>query len=176
MIKAIFLLEKPNKAKIDQALELGVDTIFVGHKNLTKDLVKRIRSKGIKLYVEIGIFIGDEWWEKYPDSRPIGQRGRPMKKIHWYAGVCPNNLGIRKEKLEEIRKLIKEYEVDGIWLDFIRYPCHWEEVRSADITEHCFCKNCLDGFSKAMKTPARWPNGLLGGGVGRWQAGTKWKP
>ena len=36
-----------------------------------------------------------------------------------------------------------------MFLDFIRYPCHWEAVRSASISEYCFCANCLNTFKKA---------------------------
>lgn len=158
MTKAIFLLEKLNQVKIDQALELGIDAIFVGHKNLTKDLIKKARSRGIKFYVEIGIFVGNEWWKKYPNSQPVDQDGEPMEKIHWYAGVCPNHSGVKKEKLGEIKELIKEYEIDGIWLDFTRYPCHWEKVRSDKITEYCFCQNCLEKYKKDVIAhfSARW--------------------
>ena len=28
--------------------------------------------------------------------------------------------------ITKVKKILKEYKLDGIWLDFIRWPCHWE--------------------------------------------------
>ena len=38
--------------------------------------------------------------------------------------------------------------VDGIWLDFIRYPAHWE-VAEPVLEQTCFCPVCLKNFEKA---------------------------
>ena len=105
-----------------------------------------------------------------------------MEKVHWYAGVCPSHPEVRREKLKEIEGTISDFEIDGIWLDFVRYPCHWEEVRKADITEYCFCSNCLEEFSKARETPPRLrgPDGTLrrnlgGGEKKKTEAWIQWK-
>ena len=73
-----------------------------------------------------------------------------MEKIDWYAGVCPNNPKVRRTKLNSINQLIKFNNIDGIWLDFIRFPCHWEEVRNSNIIEYCFCKICINKFKREV--------------------------
>lgn len=146
MIKGIFLLGKLVEKKAQQIIELGANTVFIGHQNLDQKLVEKLRGKSIKVYTEVDIFVGEEWWKKYPDSRPVAKNGRLMDKIHSYASVCPNHPEVRKEKLQLIKSLVDNQNIDGIWLDFIRYPCHWEEVRNNKITEYCFCQNCREQF------------------------------
>jgi len=148
MIKGIFLLDKLTEGKIKRVLSLRANAVFIGYRNLNQKLIKLLKNYGLKIHTEIGIFVGEEWWEKYPDSRPVDKNGKLIDKIGWYAGVCPNHRGVRREKLELIKSIIDNYPVDGIWLDFIRYPCHWEEVRSKNIAEYCFCQGCLKKFKK----------------------------
>lgn len=156
MIKGIFFLEELSEEKLKGALSLGINAVFVGYKNLAPKWIEKLHKKNIKVYVEIGLFVGDDLWKKYPDSRPVDKRGKKIEPIHWYTGVCPNHSKVRKEKIEIIRKIVHDFDIDGIWLDFIRYPCHWEEVRDKNITEYCFCKNCLDQFARTI---GGWPKG-----------------
>ncbi len=148
MIKAIFLLEKLTKNKIEIAQNLGANAIFTGSNNLSSESVSYIKKNDIKLYSEISIFQGKYWWKKFPDCVPVDRNGNKMKQTSWYAGVCPNSPEVRKKLLTSINRLIEVYLIDGIWLDFIRYPCYWEKVRNADTTEYCFCKICLEKFKR----------------------------
>jgi len=149
MIKGIFIIDKWSEEKIDKIVDLGANAVFTGYKNLKKNLMRKLQKKGIKIYVEIGLFTGEELWQKYPDSRPASRKNDLMEKIDWYAGVCPNNSQVRKEKIKIIKSLIDDCKVDGIWLDFIRYPCHWE-VLKPNLTEYCFCSNCLEKFKQEI--------------------------
>lgn len=150
MIKAIFILENLTREKIDKAIELNANAIFAPVRHLTQESALYIRQNRLRLFVEVGIFQGEELWKKYPDSRPVDRNGKPMSKIGWYAGACPNNPEVKREKLTLIKKLIRNYKVDGVWLDFIRYPCHWEEVRTTKIEEYCFCANCVGKFDSEV--------------------------
>jgi hypothetical protein len=33
---------------------------------------------------------------------------------------------VRQQQLEALERLLTGYAIDGVWLDFIRWPCHWE--------------------------------------------------
>lgn len=146
MTRSIFIFKSLTNDKVDAAISLGVSTLITGHQNLNPDVLAYAQSKNLQVYNEVGIFQGEELWHKYPDSRPVDRHGKFIDKINWYAGVCPNHPKVREEKLNLIKKLIGTYDIDGIWLDFIRYPCFWEEVRNSEITKYCFCKNCLSKF------------------------------
>ena len=163
MIRAIFMggaeKREPLKGKPPDELaaylaDLGINAVFFGEPN--EQLIQPLHKAGIEVHSEIGLFTGKGWWDKYPESRPITDQGLPLEKDGWYYGVCPNQEWLRQEKLEEIRQRVQEHELDGIWLDFIRYPCHWE-VKNPRIDQTCFCPVCLAKFQKDTKIniPAR---------------------
>lgn len=150
-MKAVFglkadLTQFPNMDAFQVAEELaswGVNAVFGGSSN--RELVEALHKKGIKVYEEIGIFVGEKYWKRNPESRPITDKGVPIEKDEWYCGVCPNQDWLREEKLNEIKKLA--FQADGVWLDFIRYPCHWE-VKNPRFDRTCFCPICLTKFQR----------------------------
>lgn len=139
----------------NQLKEWGVTAVFGGYDN--PELVKRLHQQGLSVYAELAIFAGEKYWNSHPESRPVTDKGLPLEKDEWYAGVCPNQDWLRKEKLSEIKKLCQNYALDGVWLDFIRYPCHWE-VKQPRFDRTCFCKVCLTKFRK--DTRIQIPNHL----------------
>ena len=147
MYRGIFAFQPLTLQKIRTVQKLNFSSIFTSCKNLNPALIARVRKIGLKIYAEINIFSGEEWWEEYPDCRPIDKNGQPMKKINWYVAVCPNHPQVQQRLLDRIKLTINKLDIDGIWLDFMRYPCHWEQVRSPMIDEYCFCSNCLSKFS-----------------------------
>lgn len=146
----IFVTEKITPQKVKEIKRLHATSIFIGIQNVDDDAIKLAKEAGIRINVETGIFVGEEWWQKYPDCRPIDKQGKPIDKIDWYAGICPNNPKVREERLGTIKSLVRNFDIDGLWLDFLRYPSHWETARSAEIAEYCFCKNCLKQFEREV--------------------------
>ena len=102
----------------------GVTAVFGGYEDPA--LVAALHEQGIKVFVEVALFVGKRYWEQYPHSRPITSTGEPMAADGWYYGINPISPEIRTHNVERIRTLIERYEVDGVWLDFCRWPCRWE--------------------------------------------------
>jgi uncharacterized lipoprotein YddW (UPF0748 family) len=146
MIKGMFFLERITESSISLLLDLRVNAVFSAYGNLDEQITSILRMNGIQVYAEVSLFFMNDIWETYPQSQPIDRDGKPMHQIHWYTGACPNQSDLRADKIQFIKELLKGYNIDGILLDFIRYPCHWEEVRSPDIKEYCFCPVCLEKF------------------------------
>jgi hypothetical protein len=46
--------------------------------------------------------------------------------MEWYVGMPPTDRIRRDEALREIESIARAYPVDGIFLDFARWPLHWE--------------------------------------------------
>lgn len=71
--------------------------------------------------------------------------------INW---LCPSNPKNVKLELNAISEIVQNYKVDGIHLDYIRYP-----GRHA-----CFCTECRDRFIQATKLKIeKWPTDVLPG-------------
>ncbi|MFQ6134035.1 MAG: putative glycoside hydrolase [Armatimonadota bacterium] len=124
-----------------------INAVFVGHAALKPEVIERCRREGARVYAEIGIFVGAKVAEEHPELWPINAQGQKMEKDGWYLGLCPNYNWYFQEKLDEVEGLAREYDIDGIWLDFIRFPGHWE-VRQPRREQACFCSESLKDFSE----------------------------
>lgn len=129
--------------------KLGVDA--VGGVPKDNALIRALHARGIKAYTEMGIFSGKGHWKDHPESRPVNSGGEPFDlKDQTYGGVCPSQEWLRKSILDEVRSRFINYEFDGLWLDFIRYPGKWE-VPNPALEHTCFCDRCLAKFQKEAK-------------------------
>ena len=127
--------------------EMGVDSVCACPQNA--ELIEALHAAGIKAYAEISVFIGKQHWEAHPESHPINSDGKPIAApVPGYCGVCPNQEWLRKELLDKVSKRFQEFEYDGLWLDFIRYPGRWEGKEPV-LEECCFCDVCLTKFAKS---------------------------
>ena len=134
----------PNQITI-KLKDLGFDAVFGG--SSSPAIRRALQIGGIKRFAEVPLFVGEKHWQRDPVCQPVARSGRKVKKQGWYAPVCPNTEWLRKEKLETILRLVKDQEIDGIWLDFIRYPVYWEEVPPF-LVDTCFCPVCLAKFER----------------------------
>jgi hypothetical protein len=102
----------------------GSTAIFGGDED--PEFVEAAHTAGLPVYAEFGCFVGEKWWAEVPESRPLIQDGHPLTPEEWYHGVNPTVPSIRQRLLERLERLLLDHAIDGVWLDFIRWPCHWE--------------------------------------------------
>jgi hypothetical protein len=133
----------------------------------TPKLVRELSAAKIAVYVEFPVFVGYRRWKSNPRLRPITSEGNPMRKSGWYGGICPCQQAFVRARLRRLAALVKRTPVDGVWLDFIRFPARWEK-RSPKLQQSCFCKACiskmrlagvLDGLPASLESTrsrARW--------------------
>ena len=74
--------------------------------------------------------------------------------------LCPSHPENQKLEIAAMVEVARNYDVDGIHFDYIRYPD----------SDHCFCNGCRDRFTKAVGRPVEhWPQDVLGSGPLRQQ-------
>lgn len=133
--------------KVEYLKGLGANAVWGGYDD--PEFVSACKAQGLDVYASLGIFAGEKHWKEHPESRPVDAQGKPFEKSNWYAGVCPTQKWLREEKLREVRKKAESGLIDGLWLDFIRYPIHWELcVPRENYDETCFCPSCLEKFQR----------------------------
>jgi hypothetical protein len=104
--------------------EWGITAVFGGYQD--PNFCHAAHCAGLQVFAEFGCFSGDHWWNRIPASRPITDGGVPLEPEEWYFGVNPSTPEVRQEQLQALERLLTERPIDGVWLDFIRWPCHWE--------------------------------------------------
>lgn len=154
---------------LSQLREAEVNAVFVPADAETISWFKR---QGFRVYLSVNAFGGKGAWKKYPDSRPVKADGHLLgseKDDKGYGGVSPTHPGWRKDRLEHVRKLVKKFGgedgIDGLWLDFIRYPGLWE-VKAPKIPDTCYGKRCLEKFQKDRHISI--PEGLSTNEAAQW--------
>ena len=132
----------------------GVNAVV--HVPLDNALIDQLHKNGIKAYAEIVIFLSKDYWVKHPESRPILSDGNLIEPDGWYAGVCASQEWLINEKIKQAEDIAKNYQIDGLWLDFIRWPTRWD-VKTPKIQHACFCDICLKRFQKetGIKIPEK---------------------
>lgn len=141
------------KDLLESAKNLNLDSVFINHKNISKEnllLIRNVLGKNIEIFVEVPAFAEKELLEKYPDAKSIEAQGKSTSK-NGYVGLCPTHLEIRKICIENVKKILEE-DINGIWLDFIRYPTKWEEPEP-DVLDTCYCDRCLKLFEEYIGEP-----------------------
>lgn len=117
------------KVDIEQLKSGGVNAVFVAP---DRETISAFKKQGFKVFISVNVFGGKGAWEKYPDARPVLADGTLMES----GGVCPTHEARRRARLAYIEKLVSDFGgnggIDGIWLDYIRYPGKWE-VPAPDI-------------------------------------------
>ena len=108
----------------------GVTAVFLKH--LIPAWVQALHDVGLSVYASKGVFIDqDDLWARLPDSRPLTADGSPAPLEEWYRPLLPTHSGVRELRLREIDALNRAVPIDGLWLDFIRWPARWEKSQPA---------------------------------------------
>jgi len=159
------------RADLLEALR-GVDTVFTPAEAET---ISFFKSRGFRVFLTANAFGGTAAWKEFPDARPVLADGRRMGEAPGpaavfpgapavadsaaladeigHGGVCPTHAGWRAARLREIGDQLTRFSgrdggIDGIWLDFIRYPGVWENRGTLAIPDACYCPRCLAKFSR----------------------------
>lgn len=119
----------------------GINAIVTESDNYDKAAIAITREAGLRFYAGISCFSdhGAKFHEitKRPELWPILETGRRRPQMEWYVGVTPTDHAYRRHILSKIRSIVRTYQVDGIFLDFIRWPLHWEiELRPGQPRPH----------------------------------------
>ncbi|WP_159619114.1 hypothetical protein [Ruania rhizosphaerae] len=58
--------------------------------------------------------------------RPVDERGHEFEQMEWYNGLIPTDTAYADALAARCAELAASAPVDGVVLDFIRWPLHWE--------------------------------------------------
>ncbi len=127
--------------------DLGINMIVSGHTSLSPEIVERCRAEGATVYAEIGLFQGLDIARERPELHPVGADGAPLEPDGWYLGLNPAIANFAEERLAEACEAAGALDVDGLWLDFVRWPVHWE-VPEPRIEESSFDQPTVRRFAE----------------------------
>lgn len=153
-IRGIYGSPNPFWEKNIRLDELNVNSIFLSGKAITAKMMERADNEGLKVYAEFPVLNGEDYVEDHPEAWAVDNYGNKVKPASWFLGVCPTEPGFREFRMNELTKLAREFDLDGVWMDYMHWHAQFEEPEPI-LPETCFCNNCLSSFRNAsgLKIP-----------------------
>ncbi len=139
---------------------LGVNAVFIHSGSINQDMMKRARSEGVLVFAEFATLNGKNYVDMHPEAWAINEKGDKVQAASWFMGVCPTEPGFRQYRFDQLRDLLLEFDLDGVWMDYVHWHAQFEEPAPI-LPETCFCDHCLNDFSKS--TGIELPDGSISG-------------
>jgi hypothetical protein len=128
---------------------LGMNAVFVRSISLNQDFYKTAKEQGVKVYVEFPTLNGKEYLQDHSEAWPITEKGEKAEPADWFMGICPTDPGFKKYRSDQLREILQEYDVDGIFLDYVHWHAQFE-TKNPILPETCFCDRCTAQFGKSI--------------------------
>lgn len=150
----IYDTEREYSSLVDEWGDLGINTAFVSEHLLSDRFFRdAARNNEVRLFVILPIFYDKNALNNDPELFAITNQGERAED-EWVKFVCPSRDSFIKEKIEHIINLIREFDPEGISLDFIRHFVFWEKIypgtRLDSIPSACFDDTCVASFQEAL--------------------------
>ena len=138
--------------------DYGINATWIGSGGLKQDEIDRCHKLGLKVFAEFNSMHFAGYLKDHPDAAPIGTDGRPSPPPHDWQGVSPFHTGYRKNRMDEFRRVLETFDIDGIWLDYHHAHASWERDEPA-MPDTDFSPVALERFTKqtGIKLPADVP-------------------
>lgn len=137
--------------------DYGINAIWVGSGSLDPAEIERYHKLGMKVFVEFNSMHEAGYLKEHPEAAPIGPDGKPAAP-HGWQGVSPFHEGYRRNRMDEFRRVLTEYEIDGVWLDYHHAHSSWERAEPV-LPDTDFCPAALQQFTRltGIELPADVP-------------------
>jgi hypothetical protein len=110
--------------------DCGVNAIMTESESYELSMLEATHRVGLRFFAGVACF--SDHASKFhslnqrPELWPILENGERRPQMEWYVGMSPTDDQRREEALAEIKSIARTYPVDGIFIDFARWPLHWE--------------------------------------------------
>lgn len=108
--------------------DYGINAIWVGSGSLQAEEIDRYRKLGLQVFAEFNSMHAAEYLKEHPDAAPLGPDGKPSPPPHGWQGVSAFHPGYRRDRMQEFRRVLTTFDIDGIWLDYHHAHASWERA------------------------------------------------
>ncbi len=133
-------------ARGEKPADYGINAIWVGTGSLNAEEIERYHQLGLKVFAEFNSMHAAEFLQQHPDAAPVGPDGLPSPPPSGWQGVSPFHSGYRRNRMDEFRRVLSEFAIDGIWLDYHHSHASWEQAEP-QMPDTDFCPAALQQFA-----------------------------
>ena len=100
-----------------------INTLIASEKlNANSQFCQFVKENNMKRFLIFPTFYAPEYLKDYPDHYAIQNDGN-IAKDEWVEFACPSRPDFRELRIEQMKQKIRDYQPDGISIDFIRHFC-----------------------------------------------------
>ena len=118
------------KSNLARLRDCGVNAIMTESDSYELSALDATHKAGLRFFAGIACFSDHasnfRSLNKRPELWPVLENGEHRPQMEWYVGMSPTDRTRQEEALAEIKSIALNYPVDGVFLDFARWPLHWE--------------------------------------------------
>jgi hypothetical protein len=108
----------------------GVNALLTESETYSEAVIGAAHDHGLRFYAGLACFSDHaadfRTLDGRPELWPILETGEKRPRIEWYIGLIPADRAQQQAVLSTIAKVARAYPIDGLFLDFVRWPLHWE--------------------------------------------------
>ncbi len=108
--------------------DYGINAIWIGSGGLKQNKIEQYHQLGLKVFAEFNSMHFASYLKEHPEAAPIGADGMPSPPPHGWQGVSAFDTGYRRSRMNEFRRVLKTFDIDGIWLDYHHSHASWERA------------------------------------------------
>ncbi len=127
--------------------DYGINAVWVGSGRLKAEDIAKLHELGAKAFAEFNTLHVAAYLKDHPDAAPIGTEGAVSPPPEGWQGICPTHEAYREFRMDDFRKALTDFEIDGIWLDYHHSHASWERDVPV-MPDTCFCDRCLAKFEQ----------------------------
>jgi hypothetical protein len=110
--------------------DCGVNAIMTESVSYTLPMLDATHKAGLRFFAGVACFSDHasnfRSLNQRPERWPVLENGELRPQMEWYVGMSPTDRRRQEEALAEIKSIARMYPVDGVFIDFARWPLHWE--------------------------------------------------
>ncbi|MET9400435.1 hypothetical protein, partial [Kitasatospora sp. NPDC002965] len=114
---------------LDGLAATGLTTLITKADAATPALSAACHAAGLRLVGSVACLSdhAEPAERRRPDLRPVSGDGRPWQQREWYTGLVPTDPVHGERLAERCAGAAAGGLLDGLVLDFLRWPLHWEQ-------------------------------------------------
>ena len=117
-------------SNLEALRDVGVNAIMTETESYDISIIEATHNKSLRFYAGVTCFSDHaarfRIINERPELWPILENGERRPQMEWYIGMTPTDSRRQEEVLAAIASIARAYPVDGLFLDFVRWPLHWE--------------------------------------------------
>lgn len=117
-------------SRLARLKDCGVNAIMTESDQYELPALHATHKAGLRFYAGIACFSDHasdfRSVNERPELWPVIETGERRAQMEWYIGMTPTDRRRQEEALATIKSIARAFPIDGLFLDFARWPLHWE--------------------------------------------------